>query len=65
MTVLEVLQSMTAYFKKRNIDNPRLNAEHLFAHVLGRTRMELYLEFEKNLGDFVEFRELSTSEPKS
>jgi len=51
MTVLEVLQSMTAYFKKRNIDNPRLNAEHLLAHVLGRTRMELYLEFEKNPGE--------------
>src|SRR6266478_7256713 len=49
MTVLELLQAMTAYFKKRNIDNPRLNAEHLFAHVLGRTRMELYLEFERNL----------------
>lgn len=42
---------MTAYFKKRNIDNPRLNAEHLLAHVLGRTRMELYLEFERNLGE--------------
>src|ERR1700724_4068476 len=51
MTVLEVLQSMTAYFKKRNIDNPRLNAEHLLAHVLGRTRMELYLEFERELGE--------------
>jgi release factor glutamine methyltransferase len=51
MTVLEVLQSMTAYFKKRNIDNPRLNAEHLLAHVLERTRMELYLEFERNLGE--------------
>ena len=51
MTVLEVLQSMTAYFKKRTIDNPRLNAEHLLAHVLGRTRMELYLEFEKNPGE--------------
>ena len=51
MTVLEVLQSMTAYFKKRNIDNPRLNAEHLLAHVLERTRMELYLEFESNLGE--------------
>ena len=50
MTVLEVLQSMTAYFKKRSIDNPRLNAEHVLAHVLGCTRMELYLEFEKNLG---------------
>jgi release factor glutamine methyltransferase len=51
MTVLEVLQSMTAYFKKRRIDNPRLNAEHLLAHVLGCTRMELYLEFDKNLGE--------------
>ena len=51
MTVIEVLQSMTAYFKKRSIDNPRLNAEHLLAHVLGCTRMELYLEFEKNLGE--------------
>src|SRR5947207_15853092 len=49
MTVLDVLQSGTSYFKKRKIDNPRLNAEHLLAHVLGRTRMELYLEFERNL----------------
>lgn len=49
MTVLEVLQSSTEYFKKRKIDHPRLNAEHLLAHVLGRTRMELYLEFERKL----------------
>ncbi len=49
MTVLEVLQSTTDYFKKRKIDNPRSNAEHLLAQVLGRTRMELYLEFERNL----------------
>ena len=48
-TLLEVLQSTTAYFRKHRIDNPRLNAEHLLAHVLGRTRMELYLEFERPL----------------
>jgi len=47
MTVLEVLQSTTEYFKKHKIDNPRLNAEHLLAHVLHQTRMELYLEFER------------------
>jgi release factor glutamine methyltransferase len=47
--VLEVLQSTTGYFQKRNIDSPRLNAEHLLAHVLGRKRIDLYLEFERRL----------------
>jgi release factor glutamine methyltransferase len=51
MTVLEVLQSSTEYFKKHKIDNPRLNAEHLLAHVLGRKRLELYLEFERELDE--------------
>jgi release factor glutamine methyltransferase len=51
MSVLDVLQSTTAYFKKRKIDSPRLNAEHLLAHVLGRKRIELYLEFERELSE--------------
>jgi len=50
-SLLEVLQSTTTYFQKHNVENPRLNAEHLLAHALGRTRMELYLEFERNLSD--------------
>src|ERR1041385_6147173 len=49
MTVLEVLQATTTFFKKRTIDHPRLNAEHLLAHILGKTRIELYLEFERPL----------------
>ena len=49
MTVLQVLQSSTEYLKKHKIENPRLNAEHLLAHVLGRKRIELYLDFERKL----------------
>lgn len=51
MTVLDVLQSTTAYFRKRGIENPRLNAEHLLAHSLGRKRLDVYLEFERDLAE--------------
>jgi release factor glutamine methyltransferase len=50
-TLLEVLHSTTAYFTKHKIENPRLNAEHLIAHVLNMSRLELYLEFESKLND--------------
>src|SRR5881394_1017521 len=50
-TLLEVLQSTTAYFTKHNVENPRLNAEQLLAHTLQLSRMDLYLEFERNLAE--------------
>jgi release factor glutamine methyltransferase len=51
MTVLEVLQATTAYFQRHNIENPRLNAEHLLADALRRNRIDLYLEFDRALSE--------------
>lgn len=51
MTLLEVLRSTTEYFAKRNVESPRLNAELLLAHSLGKKRIELYLDFERVLSE--------------
>ena len=48
-TLLETLQSGAAYLEKRGVDEPRLNMEHLTAKVLGCTRMDLYLSFDRPL----------------
>jgi release factor glutamine methyltransferase len=52
MTVLEVLTAATEYLRKQDIESPRLHAEHLLAHVLGKKkRIDLYLDFERPLGE--------------
>lgn len=48
-TIKRALEWTTQYFKKEKIENPRLNAEVLLAHILRKTRLELYLEFSRPL----------------
>lgn len=48
-TLLKLLRWTTDYFADKGIDNPRLNAELLLAHVLQLDRVGLYLNFERPL----------------
>jgi len=50
-TVLDVITATTDYFRNSGVESPRLNIEHLLAHVMGKRRMDLYLEFDRPLGE--------------
>jgi release factor glutamine methyltransferase len=46
-TVLHLLRWSTAYLTEKGVGAARLDVEHLLAHVLNATRLELYLRFEQ------------------
>ena len=51
MRILDVINKTAPYFEKAGIESPRLTIELLLAHVLQKKRLELYLEFERELDD--------------
>ena len=44
--VVDLLDWTTRYFKQHGIPNPRLDAEVLLGHLLEKSRLQLYLDFE-------------------
>lgn len=51
MTILEVINKTTPYFEKQGVESPRLTIELLLAHLLKKKRLQLYLEFERDLDE--------------
>src|SRR6266850_4596464 len=49
--ILEVINKTAPYFEKSGVESPRLTIELLLAHALKKKRLELYLEFERELDD--------------
>jgi len=49
MTILDMLTSSSRYLARHGVEDPRLNAEHLLAYVLGKRRLELYLELGRHI----------------
>lgn len=53
MTVLELLERTTKYFADHGVASPRLTIELMLAEMLKKTRMQLYLEFDKDVPEAV------------
>lgn len=51
--LLETLEKSAAWLSAKGLEKPRLEAEILFAHVLGCRRLDLYLRFEEPLAEGV------------
>lgn len=50
-SLLEVIQGGTQYLEERGVEDARLNMEHLVAKVLGCARLDLYLDFDRPMGE--------------
>ena len=53
MRILDIINKTAPYFEKAGVDSPRLSIELLLAHVLKKKRLQLYLEFERDVDEAV------------
>ena len=51
VTVLETIQKSTDFLARKGVDSPRLQSESILAHVLNLPRMQLYLDFQRELSE--------------
>ena len=58
--LLEILELSSQHLAEKGIENPRLNAEQLMAHLLKLNRVSLYMNFDRpmNPEELEVFREL-------
>ena len=50
-SVLEILQKTTDFLTGKGVEAPRYNAEVIVGHALGLKRMQVYLQFDRLLGE--------------
>jgi len=51
VTVGEVVAASAAFLARKDVPSPRVDAEHLVAHALDVTRLDLYLQYDRPLTD--------------
>ena len=51
LTILEIIKKTTDFLAAKGVESARLNAELIVGHALGLKRMQLYLQFERLLGE--------------
>ena len=49
--VQEAVTASTEFLARKGVPSPRVDAEHLVAHGLGITRLDLYLQYDRLLTD--------------
>ncbi len=51
MRLLEIIQRSSSFLEERGVELPRLQVEWILAHVLRVPRLQLYLQFERDIAD--------------